>query len=108
MERQLVKDDGKALFDLLLMLNMIHAEQPDLARIDRDDIQQTADRRGLARAVLSDKAHDAAARHIKADIVERKAVIFLRDVFDLDRIHIVIHIIRLRKRFRGSPEAPRA
>ena len=96
MERYLVKYHGDALFDLRLVLSVVKAEQADLAGVDLRDMQQAADRRRFSRAVLSDEAHDAALRQVKADRVQHEAVIALGHAPDLDRVFVVVHVILLR------------
>lgn len=59
-------------------------------------MQKTADRRGLACAVLPDKSHDAALRHIKTDIVECEAIIALGHALNFNRIFVCGHVNPLR------------
>ena len=96
MERQLVKDYRYSLFYRSFVLYMVKTEQAYLAAVDVRNMQQTADSCGLSSAILPDKAHDTALRHIKADIIQRKTVIFFGNAIDLDRVFVIVHIIPLR------------
>ena len=57
-------------------------------RMGVNEVQHRFDRRRLARAVASDKAHDAAFLHVEADAVQKEARVLLFQVLHLQDVHM--------------------
>ena len=85
-------DEGDAALDLLLMLREAKAEKAYLARGGVNDVEHALERRGLARAVAADEAHDPSAGERKADFLQSERRIFLAEAADLQ--HRLSHRLR--------------
>ena len=88
---QLVKYRSYLLFCLVFVLFAVKTEETDLALVLFHDIEQGVDSSGLSCAVLTNKSHNTALRHIKADFVESKAIVPFGQFLNFNSIFIFIH-----------------
>jgi len=83
-EAGLVLDEAHAASQGGAVARGIVPEHPDPPPAGPDQPQQETQRRGLARAVGADQPHDVAPRQTERDVLQREALVALRQALDLE------------------------